>query len=232
MKRRLHLICGSFFLLLVLITESVTLTSCYDLGAFGDGEEEGYKDYYESFGSVEALYQDGSASYDIEDSLYNTTTINELKWDSSSDEVSEEEYAYIAIPVEVGMSIKSFSLFLKSNITTTLHIKVYVLTDGASIPSGFFRYDDDPDDDSYDDPTDEFLVNTVTVSCTEGKWISFSCSFGRKGTSNKSGYRVSDGDIILLRIDDNTGFGKAAGYPRCAFRFINLMVCASERDKT
>ena len=120
-------------LLALLLLSPLALNGCgIDLGVF-DGED-GYESLYESFGKVESLYDGGSHSYKIEDSLFNSHTVEEFKCEDEDDEVVEEEYLYLILPFKKQLKVESIVLFFYSEESVSFDISTFYFVSEDYVP--------------------------------------------------------------------------------------------------
>lgn len=215
------------------------LTGCGpDLGVF-EGEDD--DKYYECFYDVDALYDGGSHSYDVKDSLYNETTYNDLTWEDEDDEVKAEEYVYIIIPFKKELIIQAIVLFAYTEINVDLEINCFYFEDDYNVPTNI-KYLTSPETETvidpdtgeetevpivYDDPSTDISMVTIKQTFFKEEWNSFAFGdfnqlghFDGKLHTNKDGY-------LYIRFENNSGFHKADNN-NVSFKFINLMVRAVE----
>lgn len=228
-----------FFLPLLLALLLAVFPGCFDLGMFEDGEEEGYADYYAAFGKVRTLSERGTHSYDIKDSLFNASTINDFTWEDAADAVASEPYTFIIIPCKRDMKIETLSLSLAAEADVYLDVFLYVM-DEASIPASVFFYDDDGKEEEEDEDDEEeeeekqnpedSVLSPEDAACAvvwHAEKDKFSTIFANL-KQNGTGLAVEDGQILLIYITNNTRYGFCQGKERCSFSFMNLLIRAVE----
>ncbi len=148
-------------------------TACDDLGSYEDAEHKRGDNYvydekfemglyYDAYGTVTANYTDGNEilSYEIKDSLYNTTTKNEMNWGSGDVPVQSKAYVYIAIPVKKDLLVDDLALFFKADKFYSLRnpeilddyreetrmdswsstVGLYLLSDASQVPTSYKRF--------------------------------------------------------------------------------------------
>ena len=221
----------SIVLILALIVFS---TGCAtDLGTFS--EDNDYEEYYESFGDVVGIFDGGDLSYDVEDSLFNYTTVNELKWEDDDDAVEEKEYVYIVLPFEKEMILESVALYVKASKDCTIYINAFYFQDDTVTPKKI-KYLSSPDTETievdgqpveveieYDDPLKADRVSSAEVHLTQDEWGSFILSnFTQAGQLDGNLHTQEDG-LLYIRIENNSGFNVST-LPSCPITFINLLV--------
>ena len=229
-KRSLSLKVLTFFL------TPFILTGCGpDLGVF-EGEDN--EKYYDCFGDVKGLYDGGSHSYDIEDSLYNEKTYTDLTWEDEDDAVKSEEYVYIIIPFKEELLIQAVVLFAYTDINVDLEINCFYFESESDAPQNI-KYLSSPETETvtnpdtgedeevpieYDDPPKEISMATVSESFYKEEWNSFALgNFRQMGFADGKLHAEDDG-LLFIRIENNSGFNKTMKSVR--FKFINLMVRA------
>lgn len=221
---------------------------CFDLGDYGDAEDGDYSAYYDAFGDVVAIYGTGKHTYGVEASLFNTATVNDMTWDTENGgvEVLPEDYIYLALPFRETMSVESLTLYLRAegdpegNVTG--EIRAFLLDSDAQIPEKIRKRGDPLFEEiedveapggkrqqeiDYDDPDVLSAVASKTKAMPAGVWTDFTLS-GWKTTGGMSAeIRVNAGNVLLLRIENNTGYGEETLSP-VTFRFMNLLVCRAD----
>lgn len=237
--------------LALIIAILCTFTGCFDLGNF-QGDDNDQTDYYSAFGEVKGYYAiddlgisvPQSKDYDIEESLYNKTTVNDLDWEDEDYIVDQQEYLYIKIPIKRAMEIDSLALYVKGDKTINLEINLFHYPVGTPKPL-LFRYlhspvirmvekeVDDPDHPGekikklveepiiYDDPPVEDAIATKYSEFSEGKWTSFLIEEFVTGDT----YELGEDDELYLRIENNSG-ARASEEINCSFQFLNLLIRA------
>ena len=102
------------------------LSACaVDLGEFEKGD--GYKSLYDSLGDVDALYDGGKETYDVEESLFNAKTVQEFKWEKEEYEVKQHQYLYIinSIIIYYGYFFCFFSIYKYFGYTSIFSVTVF-----------------------------------------------------------------------------------------------------------
>ena len=216
-----------------------SLTACgADLGEFNSDEED-YSKFYESFGDLEGLYDGGSHSYDIEDSLFNEYTVVNLDWEDDDDKVASEEYVYIVIPIKKEVQIESFVLYMNSETEVDVSLSAYYFSSTATRPEKI-RYRNSPDTEIiiviedghevekeveivYDDPIWNDRVGDATCYVTRD-WGSFMMErFTQPGYSDGLLHAEEDSYLYLM-IENNSGLHR--DMQNLSFNFINFIVRA------
>jgi len=211
-----------------------------------------YKGYYKSFGDIVLLDQEcKDKKYDLEDSFWNEKTVTEFKWDDEDDAVPYEMYIYMAIEVKKDFDMEEFTLFFKlkegkpSN-ELVFHIFIvdeYHFDDKEVCQAGEDPWDRDdetgkplrsPDGtyslrEEYMDLKEQRAVSTASVQVYNNEFTSVTVD---KWTVNKSGasyVSIKDGQYILIRFKNNTGFGSFEEMETCEFTMLNLMIKAKDQ---
>ncbi len=217
---------------------TLTLTGCgVDLGVFE--KEDGYESYYESFGDVDALYDGGEHSYDIEKSLFNANLIQGSSWEDEDDEVKKEEYVYIILPFKKELKIQCVALAFMSPFSSNLEFNMFYYVNSDYAPSKIKYltspdtepiYDDDGNyigekEIEYDDPPKEESILSGKLSLTRGEWGSYSFGdFHQEGY--KDGYLHTGQDgLLYIRIENNSGHNRDTLSP-ATFTFVDLLIRA------
>ena len=216
-----------------------SLSACFDLGAFED--TPGHKDYYDTFGEVEALFDGGSHKYDVEDSLFNDYSVNELGWEDEDDKVDVEDYVYIVVPFECEKRVQSLALFVRAGKDVTLTVNAFYFVNDTLAPKKI-KYKTSPDTEiiiekdengndverevpiEYDDPSETESIAYSEFSTVAGGWSSFMLQdFNQEGYTDGLLHTGQNG-LLYIRINENSG-----QYPEretCSFDFIDLLVRA------
>ncbi len=211
-----------------------------NLGVFE--KSDGYQSYYDALGDVKCLYDGGSDTYDVTDSLFNEDTVQNFSWKDESDAVAEREYLYIILSFKEALKIQSLSLCVVTPSDATLRLSAFYLESSFSAPEKI-RYRTSPvtetiyDDDGnpigeqpivYDDPPVAYSVllgQTGTMKLEANKWLSFVLGdFQQRAQADQCLHVVED-SLLYLRIENNSGFNVDTLDP-ISFRFTNLMIRA------
>lgn len=224
-------------LLALLLLSPLTLNGCgIDLGVF-DGED-GYKSLYESFGKVEGLYDGGSHSYKIEDSLFNSHTVEEFKCEDEDDEVVEEQYLYLILPFKKQLRVESIVLFFYSEESVTFDISTFYFVSEDYAPKKI-KYLTSPDTEEvedeeghkqevpieYDDPAISLSMTHSTMSLEKQTWDNIVFGDFKQEGYNDGYLHAGEDSLLYIRIENNSGFNRDTMTP-VSLRFINLMVRA------
>ena len=220
------------------LTSMLTLTGCgVDLGVFE--KEDDYQSYYESFGDVDALYDGGKHSYDIEKSLFNADLIQGSSWEDEDDEVKKEEYVYIILPFEKALKIECIALAFMSPVGCNLEFNMFYFLNAdyapekikyLSSPDTEPVYDDDgnyigEEEIVYDDPSKEESILSGSLSLIRNDWGSYSFG-GFKQEGYEDGYlHTGQNGLLYIRIENNSGNNKETLVP-ATFTFVDLLVRA------
>ena len=233
----------SFLFSIVLILALIVFsTGCAtDLGTFS--EDNDYEEYYDSFGSVDGLfevetvgqYEPVKLSYSIKDSLLNDETVNEMDWEDEDDAVKSKEYVYIILPFETAMKLESVALFIKSEIDCEVHINAFYFINEDAAPKKI-KYRHSPDTETiivddqpqeveivYDDPVPTDSISGATVSLVKDEWNSFILSDFRQEGYDDGNLHTGDNGLLYIRIENNSGHN-VSSMPSCPITFINLLV--------
>lgn len=208
-----------------------------DLGVFEDENEN----YYDNFGKVTGLYDGGYHDYDIEESLYNKTTFNDLKWEKSEYEVSIEPYLYIVVPFEAELKIEAIVLFFYTTENVNVEISSFYFENNSvapqkikylSSPDTEIVHDDETDTDveveiDYDDPPKEKSLASVNMHFSKEEWYSFTLGDFKQRDYNDGCLHTAENGLLYLRVENNSGFNRDT-MTSVNFSFINLLVRAVE----
>lgn len=240
MKRSFGKRIARLFAVALSLVVTTALTACFDLGSFGD-ENGDHEDYYDSFGEIAGLFDGGKHGYDLEDSVFNDYTVNEMGWEDEDDMVKSEAYVYIVIPFKSAMQIESVGLFVQTSVAADLSVSAFYYPNETYAPTKI-KYKSSPDteivtvkDDEgndveteveivYDDPDPSLNVARTTFYAVAGDWSDFLLeNFMQEGYEDGLLHTGDDG-LLYIRIDDNSGL--FPDRPTCSFTFINLLVRA------
>lgn len=215
------------------------ISSCGpDLGVFEDGAS-GRKDYYASFGDVKGLYDGGNHSYNVKNSLYNETTVNELSWEDDDYEVKQEEYVYLIVPFKEELKIEAVVLMINPKENINIEINCFYFINETYAPQNI-KYLSSPDTEiihneetgedeeveiEYDDPPKDMSMTTIKTVFNKEEWYSFVLGdFKQEGYSDKYLHTGQNG-LLYIRFENNSGFNRDT-MTSISFNFINLMVRA------
>ena len=223
----------SFF---ALVTTS--LCSCAaNLGVFE--KSDGYKSYYDSFDDLRCLYDGGEVSYDIKNSLFNDTTMKELKWEKEEYEVQYQQYLYLILPFESKLDIESISLCVRTVEDVTMKLSAFYFAPGATLPQKI-KYLTSPETETiYDDdgnPVGEQPIIYDDIlpqqSIVEGEmlihrenWASFVLGNFHQQGSQDSYLHAKEDSYLYFRIENNSGWNVGELQP-FSFQFMNLLIRA------
>lgn len=210
-----------------------SMTACVDLGNFNADDD--YQGYYDSIGDVEGIFDGGSHSYDLQESLFNAYCVEKLDWEDDDDRVAYEEYVYIVVPFEAAFKIESVALFLNSEVATDLEISAFYYDGSATAPEKI-KYKSSPDTETvivddvetvvdivYDDPDkSERIADALCYAKSD--WGSFILeNFSQPGYTDGYLHAGIDG-LLYLRIENNSGLNKEM--QSCSFSFTGLLIRA------
>lgn len=230
------------FAVLLLALSSLFLGGCFDLGDF---ENEGQ--YYSSFGLVTLIGQDKvQKSYSIREHFYNEKTVNDFECNIASD-----ESIYFAVPFMRNMQVDSFALFVNCETTCDFNYSAFIVSSlptkirGYADPEYTIRKDSEgnpvldeqgnviKDYIDYDDPKTEGALWSGAVSAKAGSWTSFGIGswytgeLNVDGTKKKENYLTAHaGEILLIRFENNGGYGADKGYIHVPFKTTDLLIRA------
>lgn len=225
------------FLLILLVFVASLFSGCYDLGKFSDTEE-----YCNSFGNVGLIDQNvGSVKdYSFADYFYNEKSVN----DFGGDIVNKSEYVYMILPVKSNFNLAEFSVYIKPEKSGTLYYSLYI---SAFIPENIRKYDDPkskPKLDGDNNPVLDDNGNPVmedieygdlpggdclyrgSVGLISDEWDSFTVKLTTAKSAAASEYYVTNGEYIVVKFENNSGFGKDSGYEKMSFSLTNLLIRA------
>ena len=222
----------------LLFLSTFAISGCgIDLGVF-DENEDGYKSLYESFGKVEGLYDGGSHSYKIEDSLFNSKTVEEFKCEDEDDEVKKEEYLYLILPIKKQLKVESIVLFFYSEESVSFDISTFYFVSEDYAPKKI-KYRTSPDTEEvedeeghkhevpieYDDPPVSDSMTYSTMSLIRQDWDSIVFGDFKQEGYNDGYLHAGEDSLVYIRIENNSGFNRDT-MDSVSLRFINLMVRA------
>ena len=220
----------------LLLLPALALCSCgIDLGVFEKGD--GYADYYASFGDMKGLYDGGDESYDIQKSIFNAKTVQNMSWEDEDDAVKEEEYVYVILPFETGLSLDTIALYIKSPVSVKAEISAFYFIDEEEAPQKIKYltspdtepvYDDDGNqvgekEIEYDDPLVENSLVSGGISLVKEEWTSFVLSNFHQQGYEDGNLHTGDGGLLYIRMENNSGWNKDRLDP-VKFTFINLII--------
>ena len=187
------------FLLLCITLLSLTLSGCYDLGDATETDEE----YCDLYPEIKVIYgSDDSDSYDMED-FYNEEAVNDFE--SPMDEDDRKYYSYLTIKVAKDISVGSIAVHFESTEEETLSVSYFVL-DESALPSKIYTgktgtyklsESDEPD------PANALGHSSCTLKGVADKWQAAMLSAWIDGETTSKRHDVSEGQYIVLRIDNN-----------------------------
>ena len=212
----------------------------FNLGKFEKADS--YATYYASFGAVRALYDGGSETYDIKNSLFNATTVNSMAWKEGDPVVTEHEYLYFILPIAAELTISEIAMYIRSPERGGVSLSLFHYPSGVVAPSKI-KYRSSPDEEDvldehgdptgekvpivYDDPSATSSLATLDFVVSANTWKDFGFhSFNQPGFDDHR-LHVNDGDELYLRVENNSGFHRDDMKAlRCTF--INLLIRAEE----
>ena len=195
----MHIKKKVFFLLICLTTLFLTLSGCYDLGEATETDEE----YCELYPEIKVIYgSDDVDSYDMED-FYNEEAVNDFK--SPMDEDDRHYYSYLTIKVAKDISVGSIAVHFESTAAETLTISYFVLDEG-DLPSkiytgksGTYRLSESDEPD----PAKAIGHSSCKLKGVANKWQAAMLTAWIDGGTASKRHSVSEGQYIVLRIDNN-----------------------------
>ena len=187
------------FLLLCITLLSLTLSGCYDLGDATETDEE----YCDLYPEIKVIYgSDDSDSYDMED-FYNEEAVNDFE--SPMDEDDRKYYSYLTIKVAKDISVGSIAVHFESTEEETLSVSYFVL-DESALPSKIYTgktgtyklsESDEPD------PANALGHSFCKLKGVADKWQAAMLSVWGSGETASKRRDVSEGQYIVLRLDNN-----------------------------
>ncbi|MGN0818352.1 MAG: hypothetical protein ACI4L9_05215 [Candidatus Coproplasma sp.] len=230
----------SCFLSVLLAAAVVWLCGCYDLGEFEDDE-----DYYSSFGEVRLFESDKTtADYSVKEYFYNEKSINDFSGGQVGDDeyyiVGPDWYTYLVVDFQRNMQLDSFSLFVNCANAGALHISAYLAEGYPSDVRGYddsrFELDEDnnpvldeegnPKEIRYGDPDPESAVWRSSLNVGAGKWTSFTIETWFLGGTTQEYLSVTSENYLIIRFENNGGYGADNAYQQIEFTTTNMLVRA------
>lgn len=218
---------------------ALTLSSCaVSLGVF-DSKSDGYKSYYDSFGSVKCLYDGGQDSYDVEDSLFNDTTMKSMGWEEEGDKVESREYLYLILPFKEALTVESISLCFKAEAAATLEMSLFYFFGSANEPQKV-RYLTSPEYEpiydsegneigqqpiDYDDPPNDIAMIHGELAMQPSQWASVVFGDFKQPGYEDNYLHTGSGGSLYFRVENNSGWNLDR-LSAVEFTFINLLVRA------
>ena len=187
------------FLLILIIALPLVLTGCYDLGDATEDDE----DYCETYSDIRIINGlSGVYSYSMED-FYNKEAVNDFK--SPMDEDDRSEYTYLMIEVGKDISLGTVVVHFDSTVRDTLSVSLFIL-DSDHLPTKIFTmsggsYKKDESDEP--DPKTALATSTCELKGEVDKWSAVVFSSFYDGVTANKRYDVSEGQYIVLRINNN-----------------------------
>ena len=187
------------FLLIGITLLSLTLSGCYDLGDATKTDEE----YCELYPEIKVIYgSDDVDSYGMED-FYNKEAVNDFK--SPMDEDDRNYYSYLTIKVAKNISVGSIAVHFDSTEEETLTVSYFVL-DESALPSKIYTgktgaYNLSESDEP--DPAKALGHSSCKLKGVADKWQAAMLSAWKDGETTSKRHNVSEGQYIVLRLDNN-----------------------------
>jgi len=259
-KRKLTIVAVILsFIILILL-----LTGCADMGDFSsvtviDGQEvECYDEYYALFDGEEAylIGQDKtSIAYSVEDCLFNSNIVDELRPLNPEDFIPQEEYLYFSVKFDKGLTIDEFALYFLTEDITSLDLYVYIMTDDEyndvmtkvrAYNDPFYEQKEDGsgnllfedaehlipvfDTDrpiAYTDPDKEDAIYHSLMGLGGSEDCLYIQTF-QVGGEEKETIKVEEGDRFLIYFRSNSGYGKDDEFSLVQFGVINMLFCVRD----
>ena len=215
------------------------LSSCSaSLGVFDGEHDYDYEAYYSCFGEVKGLFDGGSFSYDMEDSLFNKTTLESMQWENAGDAVESKQYLYVVLPFETALTIQTVALSVYAEIHVELEMSLFYFADDSQVPTKI-KYLTSPETEiiedvdhnpvevpiEYDDPPVFLAISHGTKTVSSGSWAGFGFgNFAQQGFTDGK-LHTQDGGLLYIRVENNSGWRKDELTP-LSFTFINLLIRA------
>lgn len=223
------------FPLVIVVLFTLLFSGCFDLGKFED-----IQTYYASFGEVRLINQTRVDNYSFKDYFYNENSVNSF----SGNIVGSDEYVYLVLPAQSDFVLSEFSLFLKSEKSSEIHFSLYISDFIPGKIRGYFDPEKEVEKDSdgnvvydgngnpkmkaidYDDLSQSGAMYQGSIRLIANAWDSFTAKLTNKQSANKDAYQVTSGQNIVVKFENNSGFGKDEGYDNVSFCMTNLLIRA------
>ncbi|MCQ2413321.1 MAG: hypothetical protein MJ082_00800 [Clostridia bacterium] len=195
----------------LILCTCVFLSGCFmDTGDFETDEA-----YYEAFGDITLLDQSGGTSvYSLKDDFYNEQAMVDMKTS-----VPDDTYVFFCIGIEREMQLEELCLYVRGQESLTLSLSFFVLHGVPAIPMALESPipPEDPDDPLFSP------VDTKNVALGYNTWTSFSVR--SVGIADAEGVkRLYPGDVLCIRFNNNTCYGKAENMTPVALTLTNFIV--------
>ena len=213
---------------------SLLLSACsFDLGTFE--KNDSYASYYEAFAPLKTLTDSGEDSgiedtYNIQDSLLNDHTVNDLSWEKDDFKVAEKKYLYLIVKFQEELKIETLSLYIKSQEAASFSVSSFYYINDDLAPKKI-KYLSSPSEKEggepivYDDPPSTDSSSSVKIQIGANQWSSFTLSKFRQLDYDDGLLRTAKGGVLYIRIENNSGLNKTEMTP-VSFTFLNFLVRA------
>lgn len=209
---RIKQILSALVALALLAATAVFTTGC----VMDTGDFESDDAYYEAFGDIRLVDQSGAkTTYSLRDDFYNEDTMVDLKTS-----VPDAPYVFFLIEIERDMQLEEMYMYIKGQKDVRATLSFFVLSDDPAVPMSLDAEIPTPD------PTDPIfspVIAPVSVPLRADKWTSFFAgSIGVENADHER--RLHPGDVLCIRFDNNTCYGKADDLTPFAFTLTNFIV--------
>ena len=190
-------ITKKFYAFLLLVILLFALTGCFDLGTAYTTSKQGNADeevYYDAYGSVYVLDSDGSSSsYSMSD-FYSKETVNDFEC-----AIDSKQYTYLGVEVKKDLKIGEIVVYFNSPEAETIGVSFYIVD---KIPTKITFVDElgvVHNLKGSDEPAIDQRVGLASTRLEANKWNSIYL----KRTGSQSLLKASEGQFLLLRIENN-----------------------------
>lgn len=214
---------------------TLVLSACsFDLGTFEKGDSYSY--YYNSFNQVRAKYDDGTEKghdnkYDVDKSLFNSYTVNNLAWEKKDYEIEERQYVYLIFTIKEVLKVESIALYFKATEKCTLSLSMFYFVNESeeSVPTKIMFLSSAPvepgETSPYNDPPARDANVTYSGDFSKNSWKAVTFENFKQENFKDKYLHTGTNSVIYLRIENNSGLNKGTMSP-VTFTFINFMVRA------
>jgi len=204
------------------------LTGCNTLGDWRDDNH-----YYQVLPTIEMMNQEKEYdSFSMKNCLYNAYTVEHM--DYLLFEMDPEYYLYMVIQPTENFKLANLACYIRAKDSCIIYLYAWITSQKPEEKICSYRddvYRDDAKTEYYEyyDPKIDQAEAHTSVECEAEKWTSFCLNFNEQGQgSSVPGRLVRTDEYIVLRFENNSGYGREKGLDLVEFQLINLMVRCKE----